>query len=45
MIEHYNNIINKAKDADYVFEIVGDILSEDVKEEQDVEDILTKREI
>ena len=46
VVEHYNNIINKVKDTDYVtFEIVGDILSEEVKEEQDLEDILTKLEI
>ncbi|MGH9909334.1 MAG: ferritin-like domain-containing protein [Nitrososphaerales archaeon] len=43
--EHYNKIMHKVKDVDFVtYEIVSDILAEEVKEEQDLEDILSQLE-
>ncbi|MCS7140948.1 MAG: ferritin-like domain-containing protein [Candidatus Nitrosocaldus sp.] len=45
-IEHYNELIKKVKDADYAtYDILQDILVEEVKEEQDLEDILAKLEL
>ena len=45
-IKHYNELAKRSKDVDFVtFELATDILSDEVKEEQDLEDILTKIEI
>ncbi|RMF30512.1 MAG: hypothetical protein D6752_03925 [Candidatus Nitrosothermus koennekii] len=45
-IKHYNELVKKSKDVDFVtFELATDILADEVKEEQDFEDILTKLEI
>jgi bacterioferritin len=45
-IEHYNESIKKVKDIDYTtYDILQDILVEEVKEEQELEDILAKLEI
>lgn len=44
--EHYNKIMQKAHGVDFVtYELVGEILAEEVKEEQDLEDILSQLEI
>ncbi|MFQ5941541.1 MAG: ferritin-like domain-containing protein [Nitrososphaerales archaeon] len=44
--EHYNKIMKKVNGVDFVtYELVGEILSEEVKEEQDLEDILSQLEI
>ncbi len=44
--EHYNEIAKKTQHTDYVtYEIVTEILIEEVKEEQDLEDILTNLEV
>ncbi len=44
--EHYNEIMKKVDGVDYVtYELVSDILTEEVKEEQDLEDILSQLEI
>jgi len=46
VIEHYNEISKKTQHTDYVtYETVADILTEEVKEEQDLEDILTNLEV
>jgi bacterioferritin len=46
VVEHYNGIMKKVNGVDFVtYEIVSDILTEEVKEEQDLEDILSKLEI
>jgi len=46
VIEHYNVITKKTQHDDYVtYEIVSEILTEEVKEEQDLEDILTNLEV
>ena len=45
-IKHYNALVKKSKDVDFVtFELANEILADEVKEEQDLEDILTKLEI
>jgi Protein distantly related to bacterial ferritins len=45
-IEHYNESIKKVKDIDYAtYDILQDILVEEVKEEQELEDILARLEI
>lgn len=44
-IGHYNESIKKIKDIDYAtYDILQDILVEEVKEEQELEDILTRLE-
>ncbi len=44
-IEHYNESIKKVKDIDYAtYDILQDILVEEVKEEQELEDILARLE-
>jgi bacterioferritin len=44
--EHYNQIMKKVNGVDFVtYELVSDILAEEVKEEQDLEDILSQLEI
>ncbi|MEM2923152.1 MAG: ferritin-like domain-containing protein [Candidatus Nitrosocaldus sp.] len=46
VIEHYNELIKKVKDVDYAtYDILQDILVEEVKEEQDLEDILARLEL
>jgi len=46
VIEYYNELIKKIKDVDYAtYDILQDILVEEVKEEQDLEDILTRLEL
>ncbi|MEM0030632.1 MAG: ferritin-like domain-containing protein [Candidatus Nitrosocaldus sp.] len=45
-IEHYNELIKRVKDVDYAtYDILQDILVEEVKEEQDLEDILARLEL
>ncbi|GBC72942.1 hypothetical protein HRbin04_00337 [archaeon HR04] len=45
-IEHYNELIKRVKDVDYTtYDILQDILVEEVKEEQDLEDILARLEL
>ncbi len=45
-IKHYNELVKKSKDVDFVtFELANEILADEVKEEQDLEDILSKLEI
>ncbi|MEE8132494.1 MAG: ferritin-like domain-containing protein [Nitrososphaerales archaeon] len=44
--ENYNKILMKVNGVDFVtYELVSDILAEEVKEEQDLEDILSHLEI
>lgn len=44
--EHYNEIMKKVNGVDFAtYEIVSEILAEEVKEEQDLEDMLTQLEI
>lgn len=44
--EHYNEIMKKVNGVDFVtYELVSNILAEEVKEEQDLEDILSQLEI
>lgn len=46
VIEHYNKIMQKVHGKDFVtYELINDLLAEEVKEEQELEDMLTQLEI